>query len=72
MAEVSSTSLADTAGGIVTLPEDHKIAAVSANCCCEDQLAEAVRRNTEVLEKRMSKLPHNTPDISSFCQPHRR
>ena len=68
MAEVSSMSIADTADGIVTLPQHHEIAAVSANCAREDQLAEAIRCNTEVLEKLMSQLPCTTPDSCSFFQ----
>jgi len=70
-AEVSSMSMADTTDGIVTLPQHSEIAAVSANRDREDQLAEAIRRNTEVLEKLMSQLPRNTPDSSSFSQPRR-
>ena len=59
-------ALADTADCIVTLPQHHEIAAVPANCGREDQLAEAIHRNTEVFEKLMSQLPCNTPNSSSF------
>ena len=69
MAEASSTSMVETADGIVTLPQHHEIAAVSANRDREDRLAEAIRSNTEVLKKLMSQLPRSTPDSSSFSQP---
>ena len=72
MAEVSHTSIADTADGVMTLPQHREISAVSANCGREDKLAEAIYRNTEVLEKLMSQLLCNTPDSSSFSQPCRR
>ena len=70
MAEVSSTSMADTADGVVTLPQHHEIAAISANHGREDQLTEAIHHTTKVLEKVMSQLPCNTPNSSSFSQPH--
>ena len=70
MAEVLSTSMADTADGIVTLTQHHKIAAVPANCGCQNQPTEAIRCNIEVLEKLMFQLPRYTPDSSCFCQPH--
>ena len=69
MVEVSSMSMADTADGITTLPQHHEIATTSANRGREDQLAAAICRNTEVLEKLMSQLPRNS---SSFSQPRRR
>ena len=72
MADISSTLMADIAEGIVTLSQHHEIAAVLTNRGHEDQLAEAIRRNTEVLWKLMSQLPRNTPDSSSFSLPHQR
>ena len=55
----------------MTLPHHHEIAAVLANRGREDQLAEAIYRNTKMLEKLMAQLPHNTPDSSRFSQPRR-
>ena len=71
IAEILSTSMADIADGIVTLPQHHEIAAVSANRGRGDQLAEAIRHNTEVVNKLMSQLLRKTPNSSSFSQPRR-
>ena len=66
MAEVSSTLMVDTADGIMTLSQHHEITSVLANSGREDQLADAICRNTKVLGKLMSQLPCNTSNSSSF------
>ena len=69
MAGVSSISMTDTANGILTLSLHQEIAAVSANCGCEDQLAEAICCNTEVLKKLMSQLSCNTSTVPVLVRP---